>query len=76
MTKAESIAVGKARRIKYQIEGRRNAPNPLGIDGKVEQIRWITCQQAQVEPSGWLSYTLADGTVGLKRPRTWRVKPE
>lgn len=35
---------------------------------------WYTCKVATVQESGWLHYELYDGTIGLKRPGTWRVK--
>lgn len=36
---------------------------------------WTTCTKADPQLSGWLHYELRDGTNGLKRPGTWRVKP-
>lgn len=45
--------------------------------------KWITCSKAAVcsahtdDPADdWLDYELRDGTRGLKRPGTWRIKPE
>lgn len=41
---------------------------------------WLTCKSAeeikhpQSGTNGWLHYELADGTIGLKRPGTWRKK--
>ena len=36
---------------------------------------WETVKKAVPQPSGWLHYESFDGTNGLKRPGTWRVKP-
>ena len=36
---------------------------------------WVPCTKAEPQPSGWLHYELADGTVGLARPGTWRELP-
>jgi hypothetical protein len=49
-------------RVKYQI---------LNRDGT-----WTNCTSGQPHSTGWLSYSLSDGTNGVKRPGTWRVKPE
>lgn len=35
---------------------------------------FVTCVKAEPTSNGWLHYELADGTIGLKRPGTWRVK--
>lgn len=35
---------------------------------------FVACVKAEPTSNGWLHYELADGTVGLKRPGTWRVK--
>jgi len=51
----------KDKKIRYQIQ-----------DGE----SFINCKRAEPQPSGWLHYELTDGTNGLKRPGTWRVRPE
>ena len=35
---------------------------------------WCKCTRATETGTGWLHYELSDGTIGLKRPGTWRVK--
>lgn len=35
--------------------------------------KWLRCTKAQEQPNGWLHYELADGTIGLQRPGTWKV---
>lgn len=39
--------------------------------------KWETCTKATTDGMkvGWLHYELSDGTNGLARPGTWRVKP-
>lgn len=38
---------------------------------------WYRTSKAMVMANGWLEYELRDGTVGLKRPGTWReIKPK
>lgn len=39
------------------------------IDGK-----WRRCKKAKLSEDGWLKYTLADGTTGIKHPDQWRFK--
>lgn len=37
--------------------------------------RWVRCKKAAVEirwGKEWLRYELADGTIGLARPDTWK----
>jgi hypothetical protein len=42
----------------------------LNSDGK-----WETVKKGQPDwREGWLRYELKDGTVGIKRPGTWRPK--
>lgn len=35
---------------------------------------WFVCQKAVETGKGWLHYQMRDGTNGMKRPGTWRVK--
>jgi hypothetical protein len=37
---------------------------------------WVRCKAAVLHESGWLSYSLADGTVGLARPGIFRAVGE
>lgn len=39
-----------------------------------QEGQYIPCSKAEVTSNGWLHYELSDGTIGLKRPNTWRVK--
>lgn len=36
---------------------------------------WERVRKGAVSADGWLHYTLADGTIGLKGPGQWRVEP-
>ena len=51
------------KRIKYEIRV-----------GAKPEIRWIPVKAADEQDTGWLHYELRDGTNGLARPGTWRVK--
>lgn len=53
----------KDKKIHYQVQ-----------DG--DAASFLNCKKAEPQGNGWLHYELADGTIGLKRPGTWRVRPE
>lgn len=36
--------------------------------------QWILAKKAAHMKRGWLHYELRDGTIGLAKPGTWRVK--
>lgn len=37
---------------------------------------WAVCKSGNILPSRWLEYTMRDGTAGIKRPKTWRVRED
>lgn len=37
---------------------------------------WAVCKTGTVLASRWLEYTMKDGTHGIMRPKTWRVKED
>jgi hypothetical protein len=47
-------------RLRYEI---------LNSDGS-----YTRCTKAEPTSNGWLHYELADGTIGLKKPNTWRTR--
>ena len=54
-----TLDITEMKRTKYEVE--------IGKE-------WCKCTRATETGTGWLHYELSDGTIGLKRPGTWRVK--
>ena len=53
---------------KYQIQ--ESDGSWVDVQRAVTETRWLG------EKGGlWLRYELRDGTIGLKKPGTWRIKP-